>query len=481
MGSNNGIPLSRRDRFVFQYPPFAAMEAGTRPDFSQPAPNKDEGFQLYVHIPFCAVRCTFCYFGIMPNTFRTVVNPYIEALHKEIDMIAELPYLQGRKVETVYFGGGTPTYLKEPQLEALISHIREKFDIADDYEWSCEGEPTTITEDKLRLLKDLGVTRMSFGVQSFHPDVATANGRIAKPHVVERTLNWAREIGFRVVNVDLMSAMLGETMDTWKHSLDRVLHFEPQHITIYRMEIKPGTQFYTKLQFDPELRKTFVPDSMELDMVRLAEDRLGERGYRHHTHFSWVRSPEFEHTHRTNCWRGRDLIALGESAFGFANGYLYQNANPHRPYVNIVEQGKIPQARARKLTELERMTGYMTMGLKLLKIERADFRSRFGKDPLDVFGPEVRRLEASGAVTVDDAWIRVTEHGCMYADSFLKIFYQPEYRDMDELRVGTPPFHEMPMDVGDISTLLEAVASGRAAPVAEPAAAVAEPSLVQLR
>lgn len=472
---SNGIPLSRRDRFVFQYPPFAAMQAGQSPDFSVPGP-KDEGFQLYVHIPFCAVRCTFCYYGIMPNTFRSVVDPYVEALHREIDMVAELPYLQGRKVETIYFGGGTPTYLKEPQLERLITHLKERFDFADGYEFTSEGEPTTITESKLQLLKDHGVTRMSFGVQSFHPDIATLNGRIAKPHVVERTLRWAKDIGFRVVNVDLMSAMLGETMETWRHSIDKVLEVEPQHITIYRMEIKPGTQFYTKLQFDPELRKTFVSDDLELEMIDHAEARFAEHGYQHHTHFSWVREREFEHTHRNNCWHGRDLIALGESAFGYANGYLYQNANPYRPYTNIVSQGKQPVARAHKLTLQERMTGYMTMGFKLLKVSRVHFRTRFGADPLEVFPREIEALEQHGAIEIDEEMIRVTEHGCYYADSFLKIFYQPEYRDMDELCVGTPPFHEMPTDIGDISALL----AGAVALEPEPEPEAAE-ELVQLK
>jgi oxygen-independent coproporphyrinogen-3 oxidase len=450
------VAPTRRDRFVFQYPPFETMRPGEAPGFSQPATGRraPEGFQLYVHIPFCAVRCTFCYYGIMPNTFRTVVNPYIEALHKEIDCVSQLPYLQGRQVETIYFGGGTPTYLKEEQLEALVRHIRDRFTVREDVEWTSEGEPTTISESKLRLLKQLGITRMSFGIQSFHPEIAKINGRIAKPHVVQRTLEWAKQTGFRVTNLDLMSGMLGETMETWKHSIDTILGYEPEHITIYRMEIKPGTQFYTKLQFDPELRKQFVGDEAELEMLEYAEERFAARGYRHHTHFSWILKPEFEHTHRTNCWRGRDLIALGESSFGYANGYLYQNCNPYRPYIKVVNDGRVPVACAHRLTEHEEMTGYMVMGMKLLGIPRDEFRIRFGRDPVEVFPEELEFLEQRGAVKVTERAIEVTYHGCTYADSYVRVFYPDAYRRMDEIVVGTPDFTTMPLSTPDVSQLV---------------------------
>lgn len=453
---NFDVKPTRRDRFVFQYPPFETMRPEDAPRFNEPAADwrANDGFQLYVHIPFCAVRCTFCYYGIMPNTFRTVVDPYIEALHKEIDLVAELPYLQGRKVETVYFGGGTPTYLKEHQFEALVQHIRQRFDVADDVEWTSEGEPTTIQESKLKLLKDLGINRMSFGIQSFHPEIAKINGRIAKPHVVARTLDWAKKAGFRVMNLDLMSGMLGETMETWKHSIDSVLRYEPEHITIYRMEIKPGTQFYTKLQFDAELRKKFVGDAAEMEMLEYAEERFGAEGYRHHTHFSWVRKKEFEHTHRTNCWRGRDLIALGESSFGYADGHLYQNCNPYRPYIKVVNDGQVPIACAYELTKREQMAGYMVMGMKLLGIPREDFRTLFGEDPVEAFPAEVRYLEAQGVLTVEQDTIRVTQHGCNYADSYLRVFYPSEYASMDEMTVGTPDFSKLPLSTPDVSQLV---------------------------
>ncbi len=452
------IPLTRRDRFLFQYPPFEAMRAGEAPDFSQPAPTgkdgKKEGFQVYLHIPFCAVRCTFCYYGMMPNTYRRFAEPYLEDLHREIDMLADVPYLQDREVETLYFGGGTPTYLKEPKFEALVEHLRSRFRFAEDMEFTCEGEPTTIQESKLQLLKDLGVNRMSFGVQSFHPEIARINGRIAKPQIVDRALEWAKKTGFRVMNIDLMSGMLSETMETWKYSIDRLLGYEPEHMTIYRMEIKPGTQFFTQLQFNPELRKQFVGDEPELEMIDYAEERFGELGYTHHTHFSWISKREYEHTHRTNCWRGKDLIAIGESSFGLANGHLYQNVNPYRPYAQVIADGRLPVACAHKLSRHEQMTAYMVMGLKLLSIGRAAFQDRFGVDPLEVFPREVGYLEEQGAVEVGDDDIKVTRHGCTYADSFARVFYPPEYRQMDEVAVGTPAFDKMPAEATNVSELV---------------------------
>lgn len=437
------IPVSRRDRFIFQYPPFANMqpgEAGAFVEAMHEDPATDAGFQLYVHIPFCRVRCTFCYYNVVPNSFRTVVNPYVEALHKDIDLVSRLPALRGRKVETIYFGGGTPTYLKEDQLRALVGHLQDAFDFVPGFEFTCEAEPTTITETKLGVLKALGVNRLSFGIQSFHPEIANLNGRIAKPDVVERALRWATETDFRVMNIDLMSGMLAETMDTWKYTLDVTLGYEPEHLTIYRMEIKPGTPLFALLQLKPELRRQFMSDADELEQIAHAEARLAAAGYRHATPFAWIKAPEFDHTYRQNCWRGRDLVALGESAYGYANGFLYRNICHNRPYGSKVDEGVIPVDRAYRLSQRDRMTSYMIMGFKLLHVSRPAFAARFGSDPLDVFGPQLAALEAAGAVTITPEAIDVTEHGCLYADSYARVYIPPEHQSHDELTVGTPAF-----------------------------------------
>jgi oxygen-independent coproporphyrinogen-3 oxidase len=444
------LPVSRRDRFVFQYPPFATMRPETARDFvaqMNAGSETDEPFELYLHIPFCRVRCTFCYYNVVPNSFRTVVNPYVQSLHKEIDLLAQLPALRGRAVETVYFGGGTPTYLQDDQLRDLITHLKTAFRLAPEYEFTCEAEPTTITEGKLRLLKELGINRVSFGIQSFHPEIAQLNGRIAKPEIVQRALEWATATDFNVLNIDLMSGCLGETMETWKYSLDAALAYEPEHLTIYRMEIKPGTPLYTLLQLDPTMRKKFVGDADELAMTLHAGERLAAAGYRHDSSFAWIREPRFSQQHRQHSWHGKDLIAVGESAFGYANGYLYQNIHHHRPYSATVDGGRLAVDRAYHLSKQDRMRSYMVMGIKLLRIDRQAFRTRFGVDPSDAFGEEIAALEEAGAITMTDASIDVTSHGCLYADSFVRVFFPPEHLAMDELSIGTPSFDQWGDDI----------------------------------
>ena len=440
---NGDLATSRRDRFIFQYPPFGTMRPEATGDFvahMHEAPATDEPFQLYLHIPFCRVRCTFCYYNVVPNTFRTVVDPYVASLHREIDLVSKLPALQGRRVETIYFGGGTPTYLKNDQLGDLVHHMRDAFDVVPDLEFTTEAEPSTITESKLELLKELGINRLSFGIQSFHPEIATLNGRIAKPDIVERALAWATALDFRVLNIDLMSGLLGETLDTWKYSLDVALGYDPEHLTIYRMEIKPGTPLYALLQLDPEMRKKFTGDDLELESIAHAEARLAAGGYRHDSSFAWIREPRFSHAYRSNCWRGKDLIALGESSYGYANGFLYQNVSHHRPYSATVDAGNLSVDRAYRLSAHDRMTSYMIMGMKLLRVSRVEFRARFGVDPTEVFGEEIAALERAGAVDVKDTCIEVTEHGCNYADSYARVFFPAEHLAMDEITVGTPAF-----------------------------------------
>jgi len=439
------IPISRRDRFIFQYPPFATMRPESADAFvarmNEPSDSK-EGFQVYLHIPFCRVRCTFCYYNVVPNTFRTVVNPYVESLHREIELVSKLAAIQGRKVETIYFGGGTPTYLKEDQLRDLVKHMKDVFDLAPDYEFTTEAEPTTITEEKLALLKELGINRLSFGIQSFHPEIANLNGRIAKTEIVERALAWATKMDFRVLNIDLMSGLLGESFDTWKYSLDVALDYEPEHLTIYRMEIKPGTPLYAQLQLDPEMRKKFTPDALEMQSILHAGELLASKGYRHNSNFAWIREPQFSHQYRANTWRGKDLIALGESSYGYANGFLYQNVHHHRPYSAKVDGGSVSVDRAYRVSQHDRMRSYMIMGMKLLRISRTEFQSKFGADPTAVFGSEIRALQEARAIELTDTTINVTAHGCLYADSFARVFFPAEHLAMDELSVGTPAFDQ---------------------------------------
>jgi len=439
-------PISRRDRFVFQYPPFAMMKPETAGDFvarmHEPPADPNQPIQLYMHIPFCRIRCTFCYYNVVPNSFREIVNPYVEALHKEIDLVGSLPALQGRKVETVYFGGGTPTYLKDDQMRDVIEHLKRVFTLAPNGEFTCEGEPTTITAEKLAMLKELGVTRMSFGIQAFDPEIATLNGRIAKPEIVERALTWATATDFKVLNIDLMSGCLGETMSTWKYSLDSALGYDPEHLTIYRMEIKPGTPLYALLQLDPDMRKRFVTDEDEMALILYAEERLAAAGYKHNTNFAWIKKPEFSHQYRYNTWRGKDLICLGESSYGYANGYLYQNIAHHRPYGATVDTGRIPVDRAYRASRSDAIRSFMIMGMKLLRISRPEFQEKFGADAIDVFRQQVETLERVGAVRVTDAAIEVTEHGLLYVDSYVRVFFPAEHLEMDELLMGTPAFNQ---------------------------------------
>jgi oxygen-independent coproporphyrinogen-3 oxidase len=190
------------------------------------------------------------------------------------------------------------------------------------------------------------------------------------------------------------------------------------------------------------MRKKFVSDEDELAIIQYAEERLAAAGYQHNSNFAWIKAPEFSHQYRANTWRGKDLIAIGESSYGYANGYLYQNVSHHRPYSATVDGGRLSIDRAYRLSQKDRMTSYMIMGFKLLHVDRRAFQTRFGVDPMQVFGGEIGALERSGAIEVTDGAIDVTEHGCLYADSYVRVFFPAEHLAMDELMVGTPAFDQ---------------------------------------
>jgi oxygen-independent coproporphyrinogen-3 oxidase len=210
--------------FVANYPPFSVWSTPTcRPSSTRwtPSPTRTTKLGLYLHIPFCRKRCKFCYFRVYTDKNASEIETYLSALSKEIDLYADRPGLQGRQFEFVYFGGGTPSYLSNEQLKRLVDRInvRWRWDAAK--EVTFEGEPGTLKESKLRTIKEIGVTRLSLGVEHFDDEILSINGRAHKSPEIVRAYDWARQVGFAQINIDLIAGMLGETDDKWKMAVER--------------------------------------------------------------------------------------------------------------------------------------------------------------------------------------------------------------------------------------------------------------------
>ncbi len=418
--------------FVATYPPFSCWAADKVSEVARvlgtPRPLATvDPLGLYVHVPFCATRCDFCYYVSYTGTSRNVMDGYVDSLLRELAIYARAPALAGRKVEFVYFGGGTPSILSVPQIRRCLRGLQAIFPWTSAQEVTFECAPKTITEPKLRLLRDCGVSRISLGVQQLNDDVLEKNGRIHLVRDVERAYAAIRRVGFEIVNVDLMVGMAGETDDSFGASLENVVEMQPESVTIYQMEIPPNTPLY-RAQLDGTLDVSL--DSWDVKRARLAHGfaRLNEAGYVVRSAYSAVRdSQRHQFVYQESLYRGADLMGLGVASFSYFASLHYQNFTSLTPYLARVDDGQLPLERAYALADEERMIREFVLQLKLGRVETRYFRDRFGLAIGERFAQPLSQFAAAGWLTVDGDAVTLTRDGLLRVDRMLSAFYLPEH------------------------------------------------------
>src|SRR5262245_56963973 len=230
--------------FVANYPPFSVWNTGAVADARAALDTPlvtDHPLGLYLHIPFCRKRCHFCYFRVYTDKNAREVEQYLDLLAREWVLYAETAAVRGRGFNFVYFGGGTPSFLSTKQLQGLVNRLNAngEWNAADEITFECE--PGTLTEAKLAAIREMGVTRLSLGVENFSDRILELNGRAHRSPEIGRAYDAARALGFSQINIDLIAGMLGETDDYWRECIDRTLKMEPDSITIYQMELPYNT------------------------------------------------------------------------------------------------------------------------------------------------------------------------------------------------------------------------------------------------
>ncbi|MGH9793930.1 MAG: coproporphyrinogen-III oxidase family protein, partial [Candidatus Acidiferrales bacterium] len=226
--------------FVSNYPPYSfwspsrAHEAHAALD-RPAAPGTPLG--VYLHIPFCRKRCTFCYFKVYTDKNSSEIESYLDAAVDELKLYAAKPFIAGRKPKFIYFGGGTPSYISSSQLTSLVNGMKKYLPWDEAEEVAFECEPGTLTEAKLHAIKDMGATRLSLGVENFDEDILRTNGRAHGAKEIGRAYDYARSIGFPQINIDLIAGMVGETDANWRDNIRQLIELGPEMVTIYQMEV----------------------------------------------------------------------------------------------------------------------------------------------------------------------------------------------------------------------------------------------------
>ncbi len=417
--------------FVSNYPPFSFWKPEALGEFHaalESAPRADKPLGIYVHIPFCRKRCHFCYFRVYTDKDSAAIKSYIDAVIRELDGYATKPFIGGRKPSFVYFGGGTPSYLSVDQLKHLVGEMKKRLPWDAMEEVTFEAEPGTLTDHKLKAIRELGITRLSLGVENFDDHILEINGRAHHSKEIGRAYAYAREIGFPQINIDLIAGMVEETDANWHECVRKTFEMAPDSVTIYEMEIPYNTTLYKQMQAEGKLVAPVADWDVKRGWVSYAFDELQKAGYTVASAYTAVKKAGTKFVYRDRLWAGADLLALGVASFGHINGVHYQNHHDFDPYVQRVNAGELPVHRALTPTAEERYIREFILQLKLGHVSRAYFTEKFGTDPCAQFAKPLQALKDWGFLAEEGDQLRLNREGLLQVDRLLHEFFLPEHR-----------------------------------------------------
>ena len=385
-------------------------------------------YSLYLHIPFCRHRCSYCDFNTFAGQGRLIPD-YVDALCKEIRQVAQNTPQQ-IPVHTIFFGGGTPSLLSVEQLATIMETLRGCFDFQaidsqTEMEVTLEANPGTVSPEYLQGLRQVGFNRVSFGMQSAHPDDLRLLEREHDFFDVTQAVRWARRAGFQNISVDLMFGLPEQTLQRWKETLDRALGMRVDHLSLYALTIEPGTPLHK--QWGQGL-VPLVDDDLAADMYEYAMDSLPGAGFEQYEISNWARRGAngnlMTSRHNLQYWYNQPYLGFGAGAHGFAAGVRTANVGGIRPFIERCNREAVgltfPAGPATRRTiavdRFVEMQETMMVGLRLTQagIAARTFQERFGEAVTDVFGAEIDHLTQVGLlewVENGDRRLRLTRRG----------------------------------------------------------------------
>lgn len=378
-------------------------------------------FSLYIHLPYCLVKCPYCDF----NAYAAKTWPeeqYIEALGAELRHYTSQPPWQGQTIETIYFGGGTPSLFAPESFARFLTLVRALTPIAGDAEITLEADPATVTQEKLCGYRALGINRLSVGVQSFQPTLLKTLGRIHTVEDAHQTLTWARAAGFANLSMDVIFAVPGQTVAMLADDLSLAHSYALEHLSTYNLTYEENTPFFVmkkKGQLQP------VEEDEEVAMYSLIQERCAASDYQHYEISSFARPGLFAR-HNANYWKGVSYLGLGAGAHSFSAasewGMRWSNERSPRRYIEkALKRGEVKTV-VETLTRTQAMGEFVFLGLRQLQgFAPSAFAERFGVGFDEQF-PHVADLMSEGLLIVDAGRIRLSSQGLLIADTIFASF-----------------------------------------------------------
>jgi oxygen-independent coproporphyrinogen-3 oxidase len=419
--------------FVANYPPFSVWTREAVAQDAKPALAAAPAavpLGLYLHIPFCRKRCHFCYFRVYVDKNAREVEQYLDVLAREWELYQQFPAIAGRRLDFVYFGGGTPSFLSTSQLDRLVSRLTAVTPWTTAEEVTFECEPGTLTEPKLVKLREIGVTRLSLGVENFDDRILELNGRAHRSPEIDRVYRQARALGFPQINIDLIAGMLGETDANWRACVEKTLALEPDSVTIYQMELPYNTTISSDLLKGTGRFSELVASwSTKRRWVAEAFEALEQAGYHVGSAYTAVRNRDTARfVYRDRLWEGADLAGLGVASFGHVNGVHIQNLDTWENYSAAIERGELPLGRAYRPTAEERMIREFVLQLKRGSVRPRYFAEKYGVDVRERFRDPLDTLEADGYLAArTPGRVAITRDALLRVDVLLQRFFLPQH------------------------------------------------------
>ena len=360
---------------------------------------------VYVHIPFCRSKCQYCDFASYAGR-EEMREAYVDALGIEMLVRGQEMVLKHGRPETVYVGGGTPTALNVEQLSSVVALIKSVFGTA--AEFTMEVNPGTVDGDLLKKLHEWGVNRLSIGIQSFDNNLLKRLGRIHTAEQAEEAVKLARAAGFDNLSLDLMYGLPGQTMEDLQKSVKKALSLQPEHISIYGLQVEEGTPFY----HDQQAGRLNLPESDVMDdMYDYLTEYLPEQGYRRYEISNYAK-PGKESRHNLSYWQDVPYLGLGAAAHSYMDGMRLENVADLDEYISTIKSGRLPLRSEEDPSEQHHMEEFAFLALRTAKgIDKKKFKDTFGKELRSVYGKKINRLVRQGLLKETKKNIALTKEG----------------------------------------------------------------------
>lgn len=370
-----------------------------------------KGMALYIHIPFCKRKCLYCDFTSYCNNEGNMTD-YAKALSKEIDTI------KNNEFSTIFIGGGTPTYLSLDGWNILKEKIKE-LKTTSDLEFTVEGNPGTFDEKKLKLLKDIGVNRLSIGLQSWQNHHLERLGRIHSVEEFKESFYMARKYGFENINVDLMFGLPSQTLEEWKSTLENVIEMNPEHLSCYSLIVEEGTKFWQLYEDD----KLDLPnEDLEREMYKYTINYLKEKGYNQYEISNFAKN-NMECRHNLVYWSLDNYIGCGVASHSYVNGYRYNNICDINKYISNINNNIPVLEEKNKNTIKNDMEEFMFMGLRKTKgVSIEDFRNKFGVSIYNVYENIINKYISQGLLIESNNYIFLSSRGIEVSNTIMSEF-----------------------------------------------------------